>query len=123
MATTKELNLLNMAQGAIMEQATNEVTKIMTNILDPNTKATAVRKMTITVVFHPNEKRDKVTIEAQAKSTIAPVRGIETSFFLAEDKDGNPHAREITNFDPNQETIFVPEEEKVTNVLKLTRSV
>ena len=123
MATAKELNLLDMAQGAIMEQTVNEVTKIMANILDPNTKSTAKRKLTISVTFSPNDKRDKVNIEAQAKSTIAPVKAIETSFFLAEDNEGRPHAREITNYDPNQETIFVPEEEKVTNVLKLTRSV
>ena len=119
---TRVLNVLEMAQGAVMEQIVNESTKIMANVLDPNTKSTATRKMTITLTFHPNDARDKVTVEAQAKSTLAPRKAVETSFFVAEDDQGNPHAREITNYDPNQETIFVPEEEKVTNVLQL-RSV
>ena len=119
---TRVLNVLEMAQGAVMEQIVNESTKIMANVLDPNTKSTATRKMTITLTFHPNDARDKVTVEAQAKSTLAPRKAVETSFFVAEDNDGNPHAREITSYDPNQETIFVPEEEKVTNVLQM-RSV
>ena len=119
---TRVLNVLEMAQGAVMEQIVNESTKIMANVLDPNTKSTATRKMTITLTFHPNDARDKVTVEAQAKSTLAPRKAVETSFFVAEDDQGNPHAREITNYDPNQETIFVPEEEKVTNVLQM-RSV
>jgi len=120
--STRVLNVLEMAQGAVMEQIVNESTKIMANVLDPNTKSTATRKMTITLTFHPNDARDKVTVEAQAKSTLAPRKAVETSFFVAEDDQGNPHAREITSYDPNQETIFVPEEEKVTNVLQM-RSV
>lgn len=119
---TRVLNVLEMAQGAVMEQIVNESTKIMANVLDPNTKSTATRKMTITLTFRPNDARDKVTVEAQAKSSLAPRKAVETSFFVAEDDQGNPHAREITNYDPNQETIFVPEEEKVTNVLQM-RSV
>ena len=119
---TRVVNVLEMAQGAVMEQIVNESSRIMSNILDPNTKATAVRKMTVTITFRPNEDRDKVNVEAQAKSTIAPVKSVETSYFVAEDDNGQPHAREITKFDPNQETMFVPEEDKVTNVLKL-RSV
>ena len=119
---TRVLNVLEMAQGAVMEQIVNESTKIMANVLDPNTKSTATRKMTITLTFRPNDARDKVTVEAQAKSSLAPRKAVETSFFVAEDDQGNPHAREITNYNPNQETIFVPEEEKVTNVLQM-RSV
>ncbi len=119
----KELNVLEMAKGAILEQIEGETAKIMSNILDPNTDAKKARKMTITLVFKANENREIVECEAQAKSVIAPVRAIVTSYYLGEDNNGKPTAREVSKFDPNQETIFVPEEEKVTNVLKLTRSV
>ena len=119
---TKELNVLEMAKGAILEQIEGETAKIMSNILDPNTDPKKARKMTITLTFKANEGREVVECEAQAKSAIAPIRAIVTSFYVGEDKDGKPIAQEVSKFDPNQETIFVDEEDKVTNVLQM-RSV
>jgi hypothetical protein len=119
----REINVLEMAKGAILEQIEGETTKIMSNILDPNTDPKKARKMTITLTFKANEGREVVVCEAQAKSNLAPIRAIETSFYVGEDKDGQPIAQEVTKFDPNQETMFVDEDEKVTNVLKLTMSV
>lgn len=119
---TKELNVLEMAKGAILEQIEGETSKIMANILDPNTDPKKARKMTITLIFKANEGREVVECEAQAKSTIAPIRAVVTSFYVGEDKDGKPIAQEVSKFDPNQETIFVDEDDKVTNVLRL-RSV
>ena len=120
MSNIKEVNILELAQGAIQEQTNNELGRVLANILDPNTDAMATRKLTITLTFKSNENRSIVSLSAQAKATTAPVRAISTSIMVDQDRDGNPHASEILKNDPNQMVAF--EEGEVTNVLKL-RSV
>ena len=41
-------SILQMARGAIMERIDYEMTKVVDNILDPNTEATAKRKVQLT---------------------------------------------------------------------------
>ena len=120
MNNIKEVNILELAKGAIQEQINGEVDRVMANILDPNTDAKATRKLSITLTFKPNENREVVSCSAQAKSTIAPIKAITTSIFVEADKSGKPRASELTKNDPNQLDMF--EENQVTNVLKL-RSV
>ncbi|MDP4158193.1 MAG: hypothetical protein Q8911_00310 [Bacillota bacterium] len=121
MVQTRKVNLLELAKGAIMEQVDNESAKILSNILDPNTDATKARKLTITVTFKSDDKREFISCEAQAKSTIAPVMPITTKLLVEQDMEGNPRAMEITRDDPNQVHMFEETEPEV-NVLQL-RSV
>lgn len=117
MNNTKEVNILELAQGAIQEQINNETGIILANILDPNTDATAARKLTVTLIFKPDENRNVVKCSAQAKAGIVPVKAITTSLMVEPDRNGNPHASELLKNDPNQMAAF--EEEQVTNVIKL----
>lgn len=119
---TVETSVLEMAKGAILEQTDNEMARIMANILDPNTDAKKARKLTITLTFKADETREFVSLEAQAKSTIAPIMPIATRMILEADKDGNPKAMELTRNDPNQVHMFEDGEEEV-KVLRLARSV
>lgn len=119
---TVESSILEMAKGAILEQTDNEVTKILSNILDPNTDPKKARKLTITVTFKADDSREFVAIEAQAKSNIAPIMPIATRMILEADKNGNPKAMELTKNDPNQVHMFEDGEEEV-KVLRLARSV
>jgi hypothetical protein len=120
---TVETSVLEMAKGAILEQTDNEMTKILSNILDPNTDPKKVRSLTITVKFKPDESREYVSVEAQAKSNIAPIMPIATRMILEADKDGNPKAMELTRDDPNQVHMFEEGEEQPVKVLRLARSV
>lgn len=43
-------SIIDMARGAIKERADYEMTRVVENILDPNTSATAARKITIIVM-------------------------------------------------------------------------
>lgn len=106
MSKTIEKSVLEMAKGALIEQFNTEFVKIGSNILDPNTDATKARKITLTLTFKPDENREFIGWEAQAKSTLAPVTPIATRFFLGTDKDGIPVATEIVRDDPNQVHIF-----------------
>lgn len=116
----KEVSILDLARGAILEQVDNESAKVLSNILDPNTDAKKARKLTITVTFKSDDSREIIACEAQAKSTLAPVMPIATRIYVEQDKDGNPRAMELTKADPNQMSLLDGEEP--TNVLKM-RSV
>lgn len=122
MVTTRKVNLLELAKGAIMEQVDNESAKILSNIVDPNTDFKKARKLTITVTFKSDESREFISCEAQAKSALAPIMPISTRLFVEVDSDGNPQAMELTRDDPNQIHIFEDGEQEV-KVLKLAGSV
>lgn len=82
----RNTGILEMAQGAIMEQANMEVGKIIENILDPNTEAKKKRTLTLTVDFTPSSDRSTVVITANAKSKLLANNAIQTSIFVGEDK-------------------------------------
>ncbi|WP_088187573.1 hypothetical protein [Desulfosporosinus sp. FKA] len=117
MPLTKEVNILELAQGAIQEQVMNETGVVLANILDPNTDATTARKLTVTLTFKPDENRNVVKLSASAKATTAPIKSITTSIMVDQDRNGNPCASEILKNDPNQMAVF--SEDQVTNVIKL----
>lgn len=43
-------SIMSMARGAFEERVDYEMDKVIQNILDPNTKATAKRKITLTII-------------------------------------------------------------------------
>ena len=49
-------SILQMARGAIMERADYETSRLLANILDPNTSATAKRKLTLELKPDDNRK-------------------------------------------------------------------
>jgi hypothetical protein len=113
-----QTSVLEMAKGALIEQVNAEFAKIGANILDLNTDPKKARKITLTVTFKPDENREFIGWEAQAKSTLAPVMPVATRFFLGTDKDGTPVATEIIREDPNQVHMF-DEQEEVAEVGQL----
>lgn len=48
-------SIMSMARGAFEERVDYEMDKVIQNILDPNTKATAKRKITLTIELTPDE--------------------------------------------------------------------
>lgn len=56
-------SILQMAQGAIMERVDYEMSRVLDNILDPNTSATAKRKLTVTLTFTPDDERVELPFE------------------------------------------------------------
>ncbi|MEG1638934.1 MAG: hypothetical protein RR274_05275, partial [Erysipelotrichaceae bacterium] len=56
----KHINLETFASGAFTKQVNRALEDVTKNIQDPNTDATAVRKVTITISLKPNEQRNFV---------------------------------------------------------------
>ena len=77
-------SILQMARGAIQERADYEITKILDNILDPNTSATAARKLTLTLTLKPDDTRQNIAVGGVAKSTLAATNPVTTSLYVAD---------------------------------------
>jgi hypothetical protein len=89
------INLSSFADGAVAERFNAELQKILENIADPNTDAAKVRKLTLTLSFKADEKRDIVVTSVQAKSALSPAKHIETKIVMDLDNRGNVTGAEL----------------------------
>lgn len=72
-------SIMRMARGAFEERVDYEMDKVIQNILDPNTKATAKRKITLTIELTPDDERRQIQVSVTAKSTLAATNPVATS--------------------------------------------
>lgn len=115
----KHINLETFASGAFTKQVNRALEDVTKNIQDPNTDATAVRKVTITISLKPNEQRNFVATGVVSKATLAPELGAVTALSMGKDiKTGNVEAVEIGNQIPGQLALEDMEEAETTEVLK-----
>lgn len=113
----EKTSILNMARGAIMERVDLEMSRVIGNILDPNTSATASRKITVTLTFKPDAKRQTVSVSASAKPTLADTNPVATALYVGKE-DGQPQAVEMTPNVPGQQA-FSGEESEAPKAVKL----
>lgn len=78
-------SILQMARGSIMERADYEMTRLLENILDANTEATAKRKLTLTLTLTPDSNRQNISVSVSAKSTLAPTSPVTTLLYVSND--------------------------------------
>jgi len=78
----KEINLAELAQGAVNEQFQKNFQSVIDNIYDPNTPAKATRKLTIEMIFKPDEDREMAKISSKTKLLLAPSQPVETKVIL-----------------------------------------
>ena len=76
-------SILQMARGAFQERVDLEMSKVMDNILDPNTSPTQKRKLTMTIEFAPDDSRSNITVNVAVKSALAPTVPARTSLYVA----------------------------------------
>lgn len=81
-------SIMQMARGAFQERVDYEMTRVIDNILDPNTKATAKRKITLTIELVPDDERENIAVAVTAKSTLASTNPVTTALFIARTNDG-----------------------------------
>ena len=84
MDPTTQKSILQMARGAIQERADYEMTRLLANILDPNTSATAKRKLTLTLELKPDDTRQNIAVSVTAKSALAATNPVTTSLYVAD---------------------------------------
>ena len=76
-------SILESSRGAILERVDYEMGKVIDNIMDPNTKATAKRKITVTLELIPGSDRRTITLNTTAKSTLVPSDPVTTSLYIS----------------------------------------
>ena len=99
----EHINLETFANGAFSAQVNKAIEEVTKNIQDPNTDATAARKVTVTIAFKPNEQRNFVATGVQTKTALAPALGAVTAMSMGKDlRTGDVQAVEIGNQLPGQ---------------------
>lgn len=68
LAASNATSLLDMANGAIKERIDYEMGRVMQNISDPNTKASAKREITLKITLAPDEDRKHIEVSCTASS-------------------------------------------------------
>ena len=105
-----------------MERIDYEMQKVIDNILDPNTKATAKRKLQLVVEFQPDDNRQTIAVSSMVKSALCPTNPVSTALFISgEDSDDGVTAVEMVPNIPGQANLF-GEEEDAAPVLKLIQN-
>lgn len=105
MSITNPINfsLSEIAEGGVQEKFAAEMEKVANNILDPNTKAKAKRKVTLELVLVPNDNRDAIDVTVNVKSKLAPQEGVATTMLLGRNSDtGMIEANELKSGIPGQ---------------------
>lgn len=114
-------SLLEMACGAFLERFDYEVPKIINNILDPNTKATAKRKITMTMTFVPTDDRVGISAELEVKVGLAPTLPVQTFLCVCSNPEtGKMQVVEMVPEVPGQQVLDGGEQEPAA-VLKLVK--
>lgn len=114
-------SILQMARGAIMERIDYEMTKVVDNILDPNTEATAKRKVQLTIEFRPDSNRQTVSVACGVKSALCPTNPVATSLYITGNEFGEVTAVEMVPNVPGQ-LDMMGEEQEVAPVLNTEQS-
>ncbi len=87
MPEKKCVTLDNLADGAAKKVFGVQLTRVLENIEDQNTVATATREITLKVKISPNEERDMGIVQITASSKMAPGKAAKTIFFLGREKN------------------------------------
>ena len=105
-------SILQMARGAFQERVDLEMAKVIENILDPNTKPTQKRKLTMTIEFVPDDERQNIGVSVSVKSNLATTVPARTTLWVAgENSTGECQVVEMVPQVPGQMSMEGDEQE------------
>lgn len=116
---TQRASILQMAQGAFQERVDYEMQRCVDNILDVNTKATAKRKITLTIELIPDDDRRKIRVNVVAKATLAATNPVATSLCVTTDGNGEMVVAEMVPQLPGQMRMDGHEQEAPKILMKM----
>lgn len=98
-----DIQLSELANGAVQEKLDGELQKVFANIHDPNTSATAKRVVTIKLELKPDETRKVISLSSDFTTKLAPVEGVATTVLTGKDlTTGTIEAHELKSEAPGQ---------------------
>lgn len=81
------VTLDTLGNGALAELFDVELERLLRNIEDVNTRATATRKICIELSFQPNEDRDVVETFVKCVAKLEPIKRFKTQVYMGR-RDG-----------------------------------
>lgn len=80
-----QLELAQIAEGALQENAHAAIEEVVKNMQDPNTPWKNKREVVIKLKFTQNEERNKSACGISVEKKLAPSKPVETNFYLGKD--------------------------------------
>jgi hypothetical protein len=77
------------AGGVLKEKFDQELTRVLENIADPNTKEDAIRKISLDIKFKPDTDREVALVEINSKATLAATKAVGTKILIDRDIENN----------------------------------
>ena len=77
------------AGGVLKEKFDEELTRVLENIADPNTKEDAVRKISLDIKFKPDIKREDAFVEVNSRASLAASKAVDTKILIDRDIESN----------------------------------
>ena len=102
------VSLDTLGQGVAIEKFHDELTKVLDNILDPNTPPTAKRQITLTVTFKPDEDRSFAHTRIETSSKLAPTKPVGTAIYIGR------HAGQAIATERDSRQMKLPDENVLT---------
>lgn len=91
------IDISEIAGGAVAEAAGIELQKVIENIADANTDPKKVREVTIKIKVRGDERRDIAMVEVQTNSKLIPSKPLETKFIIDRDSKGKVVGAELVS--------------------------
>lgn len=106
-------SILEMAHGGFLEQVDHEMAKVVDNILDPNTKATGKRRITVTMELTPDDLRRQIAVRFSTKLALVETNALTTSLYvMGEESTGEVCVVEMVPQIPGQMALNGAEQER-----------
>lgn len=94
------VTLRTLAGGAAIERFDDALKRVLENILDPNTDASALRSVVLVVKFKPGNDRSIVAATVDCAAKLAAPSAYPTMMHIGESEDGpvafEPETRQMT---------------------------
>jgi hypothetical protein len=111
------INIGNINEGAAISQFDLALEKVLANIVDLSTVATATRSITLQVVFKPHSDRIKVETEIHVSAKLAAAESHKGTMFVGKTEEGGFIALDA---DPRQMQFWSVPKPQETPVIKFS---
>lgn len=109
------INIGNINGGACISQFDHALQRVLDNVVDLSTVATANRSITLEVVFKPHSDRIKVEVEVHVKAKLAGAEAASGQMFVGKTEEGAIIALDV---DPRQMPLWKVEKPAETPVIR-----
>ena len=114
-------SILDMAMGAFKERADYEMSKIIDNIVDPNTSAAKKRSLTVKIDIMPDSERQNLRITTTVSAKLEPTNPVSTSLYITPGENGEAMVVEMVPQIPGQISLEDNEQQE-PSVLRLVKN-